>query len=192
MVWQYLGQVDLNPNYYTVHAKTTNVYQEVDENAITDPIRIMVSKKSDKSKPLAGAEFEIKYYNDFLTMDQINNTNHTKRWVFKTDQYGKAEYGDNWKIGGDNLYKDLNGRARCIKGTYLITEIKAPKGYKLDAKPQLRYVKGDHSYNGTTFENNPVAATNTEQVGKISIEKIDKETKQRLNGIKFDIRLMEA
>lgn len=182
----------LNPNYYTVHAGTTNVYQEVDENAITDPIQILVNKKSDNSKPLAGAEFEIKYYNDFLTMDQVKNTNHTKRWVFKTDQYGKVEYGDNWKIGGDTLYKDLNGRERGLKGTYLITEIKAPKGYKLDAKPQLRYVKGDHSYNGTTFENNPVNATNVEQVGKVSIEKIDKETRRKLTGIKFDIKLVKA
>lgn len=183
----------LNPNYYTVHAKTTNVYQEVDENAITDPIRIMVNKKSDKRKPLAGAEFEVSYFNDLLTKEQIGNIRPTRTWKFRTDSSGRIYLNDQYKIGGDPLYKKSDGTPTGLKGTYLIRETKAPKGYKLDTKQEIRHITGDQSFVSTVkFENNPVNATNVEQVGKISIEKIDKETKQRLNGIKFDIRLMEA
>lgn len=79
-----------------------------------------------------------------------------------------------------------------LKGTYLIRETKAPKGYKLDSKQEIRHITGDHNFpSAVKFENNPVSATNTERVGKISIEKIDKETKVKLKGVKFDIKLME-
>lgn len=183
----------LDPNFYTVHVKRSNALQRVNDTPLTDPIRIMVNKKSDRRKPLAGAEFEVSYFNELMGKDQIGNIRPTRTWKFRTDSTGVVRMQESYKISGDQLYKDLNGNAVGLKGTYLIKETKAPKGYKLESKQEIRHITGDqNSPSAVKFENNPVSATNTEQVGKVSIEKIDKETKRKLTGIKFDIKLVKA
>lgn len=182
-----------NPSVYTVHVGERNAIVKVKDKPLTDPIRIMVNKKSDRRKPLAGAEFEVSYFNEIISESQARNTRPTRTWKFKTNEKGIITLSDSYKIGGDPLYKKSDGTPTGLKGTYLIRETKAPKGYMLDTKQEVRHITGDQNFSGVAkFENNPVNATNTQQVGKISIAKIDKDTKVALKGVKFDIKLTHA
>ena len=181
-----------NPNIKEVKVETSAKTVNLKDSPIGDPLSILINKENERKTKLGGAQFEIKYYNDlYKSVNEAENYKPTKRWVIQTDESGYAELSEQFKINGDNFYKDNNSRVIGLKGTYTIKEIKAPDGHYIpkDQKTILRHIKGDSKYtNLVTFEDTPFNIKNDSQKGVISLDKIDKETRKSLDGIKFDIK----
>lgn len=129
----------------------------------SDPLNIMLRKQGDNKKPLAGAEFEVKYYPDsFNRVSDISRYKATKTWTFKTGSRGEFGFREfdqrlGGRISGDTLFKDEHGIPTGAIGTYTFKEIKAPKGFKVDSTIYLARVRDDGSYinfveNGTIYK----------------------------------------
>ena len=92
------------------------------------------------SATLAGAEFEVIYYDVQGTGNQneisksdvdklVSGATTSRTWKFKTDEEGKIRYTDNYKSSGDDLYKNSSGLYALPIGTVVIKETAAPTGY---------------------------------------------------------------
>ncbi len=137
--------LDPNPPYpVTVEKNKTATVTSI-EPLLTDPMAILLKKKdmggSDgaDSPSLAGAEFTVKYYTEIT--DDVKGLTPERTWVFKTVENGQIALLDNFKIGGDALYKDKNGQAIGLIGTYEIYESKAPEGYVINTEHFIRTLK---------------------------------------------------
>lgn len=131
--------------YYVTVVKGKTATVNVTESPKNDPIGIEIVK-NDATKSslqgdatLAGAEFEVNYYDRFYTKDQLPEK-ATRTWLLKTievtDSTGQKRYmaglglpGSVIKDKSDALYVDENGRACLPLGTISIEEKKAPQGY---------------------------------------------------------------
>ena len=122
-----------------VKAGETNVFQVKDKPKF-DPLSLMLKKENQAGEPVKDAEFEVKYYNGQLTKSEIEKATPVRTWIFKTNESGIFAFHDNFKIGGDDLFK-FNGRPVGLIGTYTFKEIKAPKGYILNEDLFVGYVK---------------------------------------------------
>ena len=103
-----------------------------------DPVGIKIQKKdagTGEAVPagdasLAGAEFTVKYYDTLETVGWDDTAERT--WVFKTDDAGRIDIDDSYKVSGPDLYKEEYGKSVIPIGTLLIRETKAPEGYNVD------------------------------------------------------------
>lgn len=130
---------------------TVNVTEDNDEDhpaVVTiadqpkdDPVNFEV-KKVDKETgetvqgdaSLAGAEFTVKFYNNFYNSASDLPSKATKTWVLQTKKLGNKyalEFRDQYKVSGDSFYMDSNGTPVVPWGTLTIEETKAPDGYKI-------------------------------------------------------------
>lgn len=200
-------QVKTNKTYYVKEIKAPKGYQldkkvytvTVGTNAkgftsyerpITDPLALRITKQGTKNNPLEGAEFEIAYLPKlYSNIEDAKKAQPHRKWIIKSDSKGFARLEDDWKVGGDDFYRNNQGRPIGLIGTYLIRESKAPNGYKID--PTIRMMKVTQQGEKANFQKfeNESPRINTPQHGKISLNKIDKETKVKLNGVSFDIKL---
>ena len=76
--------------------------------------------------------------------------NTTRKWVFKTDEYGEIKLNNSYKVSGDNLY--YNGDLPTMPvGTVVIHEIAAPTGYLNDNESVywVRSITGNNSGTNT-------------------------------------------
>lgn len=123
----------LDTKVYTLDVKAgeTTVLNVADE-PLFDPLSLKIQKKreegADKNLSLEGAEYTVKYYKAFLNEEQVKAATPFRTWIFKTDKNGVIAVHDNWKVGGDDLFKNDKGTPVGLKGTYTIEETKAPKG----------------------------------------------------------------
>lgn len=104
------------------------------------------------SATLGGAQFQVSYYDRYLTVPQLaQNTltafmdgeeaqsnqlsipqswgNPVRSWIFKTDEEGKIHFSKDYFVEGDDFYYDHEGSIVLPLGTVEIKEIKAPEGY---------------------------------------------------------------
>lgn len=171
----------LNTKVYpvTVKADKTTPVEVADEPG-SDPIGIELVKADSASNgngqgdaSLAGAEFTIKYYDDFYTKDTLPSE-ATKTWVVKTvNRNGayRALLADVCKVSGPDFYKDKNGNTIIPYGTISIEETKAPEGYTLDGA----YLKE----NGSTATSSNVYVTQiNDSTGQVQLVGGNKYLKQ--------------
>ena len=120
------------------------VLQKVDaETKVSSPLG---------SATLGGAQFQVSYYDRYLTVPQlVQNTltafmdgeeaqsnqlsipqswgNPVRSWIFETDEEGKIHFSKDYFVEGDDFYYDHEGSIVLPLGTIEIKEIKAPEGY---------------------------------------------------------------
>ncbi len=88
---------------------------------------------SDSNISLEGAQFTVKYYNDYYSKVSDLPSKATRTWVIKTIQNdGKyvATLDKEHKVSGDDFYLTTNGNVAIPLGTITVEETKAPKGFE--------------------------------------------------------------
>lgn len=108
-----------------------------------DPVNLMLKKQDAitgvENPSLAGAEFEVKFYDGLYTdVSEVENLKPLRTWVFKTDEDGMLMYDDSYKVSGSDLYVDSTNTPCLPVGTLTFKEIKAP-------------TSGKYLVNGDTF-----------------------------------------
>ena len=138
-------KVDTESHSVTVtRGQTTTA--NVTESPTNDPVGIQIIKndiENGESIPqggatLEGAEFTIKYYNDFYNRQADHPAKATRTWIVKTIQLSNGKYYANIQLDkcivkekSDPLYKE-EGLVTLPLGTITIQETKAPEGYFLE------------------------------------------------------------
>lgn len=114
-------------------ATTSITFNDIPQN---DPVGVVVKKNSDTNRPVAGAEFTVKFYKGLFTKEQIESgqaDSFFKRyWILKTDENGRARLDNKYLIDSNNDFYEVNGVVTLPLGTVTIQETKAPSGYKID------------------------------------------------------------
>lgn len=176
----------LDQQIYEVDLTSKDQVLNVKDEPLFDPLNIMLKKQGDDNRPLEGAEFTVKYYNEILTSTQGKTPIRT--WKFKTDIKGAIQFNENWKISGDELFKDQYGVTLGLIGTYEFIETKAPKGYILDPTPVLAYVKENGATNPGTVYNMPIVKNESAEK-ELRLVKVDGETGKQIPqaGVTFNI-----
>ncbi len=109
---------------------------------------------------------------------------------------GEPLYGAVFKVTKDDgsVVGNANGRYTTDRNgmihiyglptdTYVVTEIEAPNGYTLDARPQTIKLKSGETHE-LTFYN--------EAIGGIRITKLDEETRQPIRNVEFEVEYMNG
>ena len=172
----------LDPAVYTLDVKAdkTTTLNVADE-PLFDPLSLKIQKKieegADKNLSLEGAEYTVKYYKTFLNEEQVKTATPFRTWVFKTDKNGVIAVHDNWKVGGDDLFKNDKGTPVGLKGTYTIEETKAPKGLaRTEGIISLQQFTGEVVKAGPIPVMKDVTDIEKTQKVNIKIQKKDAET----------------
>ena len=134
----------LDTEIYTVDVSSGNTsWITSKDEPLFDPISILLEKTSDSTgylnpnADMSGAEFTIKYYDSLE--DDLSGITPSRVWKLKTirSNNGKflAQLRDKYVLdGSDEFFKDENGIIVIPRGTIIVQETKAPKGYKVDSK----------------------------------------------------------
>ena len=171
----------LDPTVYTLDIKAgkTTVLNVADE-PLFDPLSLKIQKKieegADKNLSLEGAEYTVKYYKDFLNEEQVKTATPFRTWIFRTDKNGEIRLFDEWKVGGDELFKNNKGHEVGLHGSYAFEETKAPKGLaRTEGIISLQYVKPNETATGVPVMKDVTDVEKTQKVN-IKIQKKDAET----------------
>lgn len=120
----------------------------------TDPFIITVTKVNavtglSDNEGLAGAEFEIKYYDIQMDTDPaLSGYNAVKTWLMKTNDHGEVHMTAAYKVSGDDFYvKD--GFVSIPDGTVTIKETKAPLGYLVNDTVHVKKIQSGVVSEGT-------------------------------------------
>lgn len=132
----------LNTEIYPVSVeKGKNITVHVEDIPDFDPLSLKLKKFIPEGADwtdsyLEGAEYTVRYYPDYYESDEkgsaeskILRDKPLKTWVFRTDENGEIRIKDQWKVGGDELFKKDNGVIVGAYGTYTFEETKAPPGF---------------------------------------------------------------
>lgn len=172
----------LDTKVYTINVKSgeTSTLNVADE-PLFDPLSLKIQKKieegADKNISLEGAEYTVKYYKAFLNEEQTKTANPFRTWIFKTDKNGEIYIKTQYKIGGDELFKNDKGTPIGLKGTYTVEETKAPKGLaKTEGIVSLQQFTGEVVKGGTLEVMKDVTDIEKTQKVNIKIQKKDAET----------------
>lgn len=128
---------------------------------------------------LAGAEFLVEYYQGlYNSVEQARNEAKPYRsWTFKTNELGLVSLSDasDLFISGDELFYNADGKVAFPLGSYVVTEVKAPKGYLLSSKPSLLHIT---SAGNLPVVNHIKPTTQANDVirGGVSLIKLDAES----------------
>ena len=178
----------------------------------SDPIGLLLGKldsETSQSSPLAGAtlkgaEFNVTYYDiegqedkDSVYLSEAaqleSKAKVIKNWVFSTDEIGRILLKDDYKITGEELYRNSTGIACLPIGTVVIEEINPPQGYlnSNEGKCWIRTITSSGAKESVFTYNPPDGETAfKEQVirGDLAFTKANAQTQQRLAGVPFVIK----
>lgn len=167
----------------TVKAGSTTTSVTIKDAPQNDPVAIMVKKENSSGKPLAGAEFKIKFYKGYFTKAQIENGEAEEQfkryWTLRTDNDGYADLTSNYLIDSNNdfYYATDSGNPCLPLGTITIQETKAPNGYVKDDTLYVRQIttinqtESVFTYNAPTIPNEPntyYELTKTSEDGRVA------------------------
>lgn len=177
----------LDTKVYTIAVTSgqTSTLRVTDE-PIFDPLSLRVQKKAiektDKNLSLEGAEYTVKYYKE--KTNDLTGLTPFRTWVFTTKKLGNDFIGfkidDQYKIGGDELFKNENGIPVGLAGTYTVEETKAPAGFvKTDGIISTQIIDSDHHGQAINVLKDVVDEEKviTVEVDKVSEEKTGVKTK---------------
>lgn len=177
----------LDTKVYTIAVTSgqTSTLRVTDE-PIFDPLSLRVQKKAiektDKNLSLEGAEYTVKYYKE--KTNDLTGLTPFRTWVFTTKKLGSDFIGfkidDQYKIGGDELFKNENGIPVGLAGTYTVEETKAPAGFvKTDGIISTQIIDSDHHGQAINVLKDVVDEEKviTVEVDKVSEEKTGVKTK---------------
>ena len=157
--------LDTTTHKVTVKSDNTSTVTSK-ETPLFDPLDILLKKVdvggNGDTPGLEGAQFTVKYYNK-LTND-VSGLKPERTWVFQTNKMGIIQFRDSFKVGGDSLYKDHNGIAVGLIGTYVIQETKAPTGYVLNDETYIAQVRETGSGGHLTTFNTPIVPEERKEV----------------------------
>ena len=135
----------LDTEIYSVNVSSGNTsWVTSKDEPLFDPISILLEKTSDgtgylnPNADMSGAEFTIKYY-DSLDED-LSGLTPKRIWKLKTIKHPRdgrfwAQMREVNKVdGSDEFYKDDNGIIVIPRGSIVVQETKAPRGYRVDSK----------------------------------------------------------
>ena len=135
----------LDTEIYSVNVSSGNTsWVTSKDEPLFDPISILLEKTSDSTgylnpnADMSGAEFTIKYY-DSLDED-LSGLTPKRIWKLKTIKHPRdgrfwAQMREVNKVdGSDEFYKDENGIIVIPRGSIVVQETKAPRGYRVDSK----------------------------------------------------------
>ena len=135
----------LDTEIYNVNVSSGNTsWVTSKDEPLFDPISILLEKTSDgtgylnPNADMSGAEFTIKYY-DSLDED-LSGLTPKRIWKLKTIKHPRdgrfwAQMREVNKVdGSDEFYKDENGIIVIPRGSIVVQETKAPRGYRVDSK----------------------------------------------------------
>ncbi len=109
---------------------------------------------------LADAEFTVEYYDtlEYGSYDALANSGLAPKrtWVLKTNADGSSRFDNAHIVSGDNLYLGLDGKPCLPRGSVVVRETKAPRGYNISTevsfqKIQETPVQDIVTYNSPTF-----------------------------------------
>lgn len=176
----------LDPTVYTLDVKAgeTTVLNVADE-PLFDPLQLKIQKRieegADKNLTLEGAEYTVKYYKDFLNKEEVKTATPFRTWVFSTKRITNDVYGfllsDKYKVGGDEFFRNEKGNPVGLRGTYVVEEIKAPKGLaRTEGIISLQQFTGEVVQDGTIPVMKDVTDIEKTQKINIKVQKKDAET----------------
>lgn len=211
----FIKEIEAPKGYYldqrihriTVNENSTTTFS-VSDKPHFDPLSLILEKKSKDDRYgkhlLKGAEYTVKYYkNDRLNEGNFRTEKAFREWRFITREMPNGKIGfvmdDSYKIDGDELFKDSSGIPVGLIGTYVVEEIKAPKGFlKAGGIISLQNV----TYNHKTSQINllkDVVDIEVPQTISLILNKVDEQNSSNkaqgygsLQGAKYDVLLWDV
>ena len=215
--WYTVKEKKASPGYllaedqsvYVAAGETTSF--SVVEPPANDPDRVRVQKldkETGEASPLgkgtlSDAHYRFDYYDGYYgSAEEAQASGEpTRTWTMRTDGNGVTQltYGEDYKVSGDGFYYDPSGLAITMPlGTYVVTEVKAPDGYLLDAEPhvvrvkldadaQRPYVEGDISASDLNPAEGDMEAFEQVKRGDVAFSKFDDRTSRPLPGVPFKV-----
>ncbi len=106
-----------------------------------------------------------------------------KTWTMKTDEKGQIFMKDEYKVSGDDFYRDLDGNICLPLGTITVQELIPPQGYILDSTVFVQKIES---------KNNDVVHLNCfktfevfDQVNRLKLVKVQENTNIPLSNVTF-------
>ena len=98
-----------------------------------------------------------------------------KTWTMKTDEKGQIFMKDEYKVSGDDFYRDLDGNICLPLGTITVQELIPPQGYILDSTVFVQKIES---------KNNDVVHL-FDQVNRLKLVKVQENTNIPLSNVTF-------
>lgn len=185
----------LDNNIYPITVTSgSKVTKSFTDRPQADPIGILIRKvDADTGNAvavpggsLADAYFTIKYYAGEYE-DGVNpadlGVSPTRTWVLKTDSEGFTILDENYKVSGDEFYRDSTGDITIPLGTITIQESKAPVGYKVNQEIFIRRITANGIAENVDTYVEPIVK---EDSLDFTIRKIQSGTSILLQNVKFN------
>lgn len=167
----------------------------VADNPQLSPVDILLGKVNaetnadqlEKSPPLKGAQFTIKYYGALLEDMAVDpaTQGHTpiRTWVFETDEDGFCAFLEDYLVSGDKFYYSSSGAPSMPIGTITIQETKAPEGYLIHSEMFIRQITTYGTLEELDTYNHPVIP---EQTLNLNLSKKQQGTEIAISGSRFE------
>jgi len=138
------------------------------------------------SASLAGAQFEVKYYDGYYTAANLPAA-PLRTWIVETGKDGAATLSKDSIVGGDVPYTSSTGAVTLPLGTISIQEIKAPDGYLLGKRPLfIRQITSDATVESVNTYNAPAAPEQVKR-GDLQLLKAAAVSYKRMAQVPFSI-----
>ena len=142
---------------------------------------------------LEGAQFAVRhyggFYDDAATAEESGDPLRT--WTVSTDRNGHAFLAEPDDAQGAGLpdndwYRDGEGNPTLPLGTYLVQEIKAPKGYLVNSQVYVQQVVAGGDSGQVPVYHVPEVPDQVVR-GDLSLVKVNEDTMARMAGVPFEI-----